>query len=129
QAAAWAESRTALLTYSGAADDKGELARQACLRAIEAFEAGDAAAALEAVKSFRAGSGAKGNWSGGGLDEVKSASKAIKELITEACERDGRALLEWAAVDDELARLAPLLAAAFEHASRHLEAARRDERK
>ena len=129
QAAAWSESRSTLLAYSGAAGDKGELARQACLRAIEAFEAGEAAAALEAVKSFRAGSGAKGNWPGGGLDEVKAASKAIKELITEACEKDGRALLEWEAVDDELARLVPLLAEAFEHVSRHLEAARRDERK
>ena len=128
-AAAWSEGRAALSAYSGAPDDKGEIARQACLRAIESFEAGEAALALEAVKSYRANAGQKGKWPGGGLDEVKAALKAIKELITEACENDGRAMLAWGAADDELARLTPLLCTAFEAVSAHLEAARRRERK
>ncbi|HZJ08876.1 MAG TPA: UvrD-helicase domain-containing protein, partial [Trueperaceae bacterium] len=128
-AAAWAEGRSTLENYSGAAHDKGEVARLACLRAMTAFETGDAAAALEAVNSFRANAGQLGNWAGGGLAEVKAALKTIKDLLKDACDKDGRALLEWGPADDELARLLPLLRDAFQAASAHMEAARLRDRK
>lgn len=127
--ATWAAGRATLQAHGGATDDKGEIARLACLRAMDSFEAGEFATALEQVKSFTTNVGRQGNWPRGGLDEVKAALKTIKQLVRDACEVDGRVMLAWDLVDDELARLMPLLREAFGTVSSHLEAARRRERK
>src|SRR5690606_2822469 len=127
--AEWAAGRRVLSSFSGSADDKGEIARLACLRAMEAFEGGEFAAALEHVNAFRTNAGQKGNWPGGGLEDVRGAFKAIKGLIKDACEKDGRVLLAWGGADDALASLLPQLAAAYAAVSAQLESARRRERK
>lgn len=124
---AWRANRDLLRSLSGPPDDPAERAREACLGAMRALEARDAASALELVKTFRTDAGRQANWPGGELPALRAALKQVKAVVTEAC-ADGPLTLAWGPADERLAAVTPALRAAFAAARDHVEASKRRQR-
>src|SRR5690606_3358475 len=123
----WREWRATLTTYRGADGDKAEDARRSALAALDALLARDPAAALAAAAPVDLRGGKEGAWPGGGMRAAKEAAKAVRDAVREACGSAPLAL-EWGEADELFARLLPHLRTAYEHASSHLERARRADR-
>ena len=123
----WREWRATLTTYRGADGDKAEDARRSALAALDALLARDPAAALAAADRVDLRGVKEGAWPGGGMRAAKEAAKAVRDAVREACGSAPLAL-EWGEADELFARLLPHLRTAYEHASSHLERARRADR-
>src|SRR5690606_15921798 len=95
--------------------------------ALEALDARDPTRALELASLVDMRGGKKDAWPDGSMPEVKVATSAARDAIKRECEK-GPLSLRWGPADEELARVLPHMRTAYEHASRHMEQARRETR-
>ncbi len=115
----WREAGEAVRTYSGAAGDVLEEARQMAEAGIACLATGDAEGAVALLTSMKTGKiGKPGNWLGGGLDEVREALRALKASLKPTLAHDKRELalmlLALGPVDDELKKVLGVLRDSFE---------------
>jgi len=124
----WREWRATLTAYSGAEGDLAEDARRHALAAVDALLARDVGRAAGEAAAVRLSGGREASWPGGGMKLVKDAAKAVREAVKALCGEGQVLTLAWGPADDALAAAWPHLRTAYEHASRHLEEARRASR-
>ena len=123
----WDAWRATLAAHRGDDGDRAEDARRHALAAVEALLARDPAGALAAANRVDLRGGREAAWPAGVMRAVKDAAKDVRDAVRAEC-GSGPLSLAWGPADDRFAALLPHLRTAYEHASRHLETARREAR-
>lgn len=121
----WQQYTTTVLTFQGNDDDKMEQARQVALKALRVLkEEKNPREAVQRLKEIKLQGGSSKKWPNGGLEEVKSALKEMREIAQKAS-NVGLITLETGTADEQLALLLPHLYEAFQSVKEHMTCAKR----
>jgi len=112
----WQEADDVLNRFSGRGDDKLEPHRASAVNAMSDIAAGrDIPKAMADILNVKLNVGAKGNWPGGSVDQVKDCLKALRESLGDKGPFAGVAF-DFGSTEAELCRRIEMLRTAFAHA-------------